>query len=168
MTLTVEQVQALDELERLMGATPGEQAAPGIQSAPGIQAAPEKLAGDMLKTWLGISSKDLKTTLLALNLRKEDLERRLLDWVALNPMHATFEFLGVAAWAFYQAERGVNPRFQTYIDAFYYISTCASVGYADLFAVTQTGRAIAALVMALGPAITNKTLDRPVKPGNPS
>ena len=45
--------------------------------------------------------------------------------------------------------------------AFYYITTCASVGYADVFAVTQPGRAIAALVMIIGPALTNRVLDRP-------
>jgi hypothetical protein len=52
------------------------------------------------------------------------------------------------------------------VDAFYYISTCASVGYADIFAVTQAGRAIAALVMIIGPALTTNSLNRP-KPNKP-
>jgi hypothetical protein len=37
-----------------------------------------------------------------------------------------------------------------HIDAFY-ISICASVGYADIFAATQMGRATVALVMIVGP-----------------
>ena len=76
-------------------------------------------------------------------------------------MDAAFEFLGAAALAFYLAERGVNPKVETYVDAFYYIATCASVGYADIFAATQAGRAIAALVMVVGPALAAKALERP-------
>jgi hypothetical protein len=69
--------------------------------------------------------------------------------------------LGGAALAFYQAEKGVNPKIETFTDAFYYISTCASVGYADIFAQTQTGKAIASFVMIIGPALAAKSLDRP-------
>jgi len=50
---------------------------------------------------------------------------------------------------FYLAERGTNPKIKTLVDALYYISTCLSVGYADIFAQTQTGRAIATLVMTV-------------------
>jgi hypothetical protein len=70
-------------------------------------------------------------------------------------------FLAASSAAFYAAEKDQNPRIKTYIDAFYYISTCASVGYADIFAATQTGRAIAALVMIVGPALAARSLDRP-------
>ena len=70
--------------------------------------------------------------------------------------------MGAAALAFFQAERGINPKINSYMDAYYYISTCASVGYADVFAVTQMGKAIAALVMTVGPALAAKALDRPV------
>ena len=76
-------------------------------------------------------------------------------------MDASLEILGVASWAFYEAEKDANPRVTSYVDAFYYISTCASVGYADIFAVTQAGRAIAALVMIVGPALTANSLNRP-------
>jgi hypothetical protein len=55
----------------------------------------------------------------------------------------------------------VNPKITSYVDAFYYIATCASVGYADIFAATQTGRAIAAMVMIVGPALTSRALDKP-------
>ncbi len=47
------------------------------------------------------------------------------------------------------------------MDALYYISTCLSVGYADIFAQTQSGKLIATLTMTIGPALTSNALDPP-------
>lgn len=115
-----------------------------------------------LQTWFGLSEQEVQAKLLSLLDRKNQLEGKMLDWVESNPFDANFLFLGAAAIAFYQAEKGANPRIHTYMDAYYYISTCASVGYADIFAVTQTGRMISSLVMSVGPALSNKALERPV------
>jgi hypothetical protein len=41
------------------------------------------------------------------------------------------------------------------------MSTCLSVGYADIFAQTQTGKMIATLAMTIGPALTGNALDPP-------
>ena len=147
MTLTPAQEQALDELISQMRET---QPKPAAASEP-----------DMLQTWLGLSQADLREKIFALLGQKDEYEKRFLDWVNANPLDANTELLGLAAWAFYEAEKGSNPKIQTYVDSFYYISTCASVGYADMFAVTQTGRLIAALVMMVGPALTNRALDYP-------
>ena len=147
MALTPEQEQALEGLVaqiRLVQPKP----VPALQP-------------DMLQTWLGISQTDLREKIFALLGQKEEYEKRFLDWVNANPLEANVEFLGLAAWAFYQAEKGINPKIQTYIDSFYYISTCASVGYADMFAITQTGRTIAAIVMMLGPSLTGRALNYP-------
>ena len=147
MALTTEQAQALDQLMvhmREMATQP-----------------PPTPAPDMLKTWLGVSQADLRETIFALLGQKEEFEKRFLDWVNANPLDANAEVLGLAAWAFYQAEKGVNPKIQTYVDAFYYISTCASVGFADMFAMTQAGRAIAAVVMMIGPSLTGRALNYP-------
>lgn len=149
MTLTQEQQQALDELVHL---------------AKQPQAPAQPVQADWLQTWLGISLQEVRQTVQSLLAQKDAAQGRLLDWIESNPLESTLEFLGVASWAFYQAEKDHNPKIQTYMDAFYYISTCASVGYADIFAVTQTGRAIAALVMIVGPAMATRSLDRP----NPS
>ena len=146
MALTAEQQLALDELMSLV---------------PSPSAAVLKTPPDMLKTWLGISSEDAEKTLQALLMQKDGYQRQLLDWIERNPLDTTFEFTGICAWAFYQAEKGANPKIETFMDAFYYIASCASVGYADIFAVTQAGRAIAGLVMLVGPALTNMTLNRP-------
>ena len=43
---------------------------------------------------------------------------------------------------FYWAESGANPSVQTYWDAVHYIATSLSVGYANIFPVTQAGKAI--------------------------
>jgi hypothetical protein len=140
MTPTKEQQQALDEL---------------------MMHIRKPAETDMFKTWLGFSQEELRQTVLALLDKKVDYQRRLLDWVEANPLDSTLEIIGIASLAFYQAEKNINPRIHTFTDAFYYISTCASVGYADIFAVTQAGRAIAALVMLVGPALTNNSLNRP-------
>ena len=110
-------------------------------------------APDFLQTWFGISGSELKAKLLTLFDKKNEFESRLLDLVEHNPLDAAVTFLAGASYAFYMAEKDVNPKIKTYVDSFYYISTCASVGYADIFAATQTGRAIAALVMIVGPAL---------------
>lgn len=135
-TLTVEQQQALDRLV-------------------------PKTQPDFVETWFGVSRAQLTGVLAAALAQKKGQEQEWRARVARNPLDATFEFLSAAALAFYAVEKDANPKVRTYVDAFYYISTCASVGYADIFAVTQTGRAIAALVMSLGPALTSRALDRP-------
>ncbi len=142
MTLTLEQQQALDEL---LAHTPLN---------------PKGLKPDLLKTFLGLSGEEIKARLLSLLARKDGVEQWLLGEVERNPLEASFEFMTLAALAFYTAEKDINPKIKTFVDAFYYISTCASVGYADIFAVTQTGRAIAAVVMIVGPALAAKSLDR--------
>jgi len=149
MTLTSEQEQALDEL---FANVPGQAAGNGAAAQP-----------DFLQTWFGVSGRELKAQLLALFDKKNEFESRLLDLVESNPLDAAVTFLAGASYAFYIAEKGVNPKVKTYVDSFYYISTCASVGYADIFAATQAGRAIAALVMIVGPALAARSLDRPRK-----
>lgn len=150
--LTTEQQEALDQLFKQVpnGHGPGT-AVPG----------PSALS-DLLEVWLGISGEQVQKYLDLLFQQRDTWEGRFLTWAEGNPMEAAFGFLGAAAAAFYAAERVENPKIKTYIDAFYYIATCASVGYADVFAVTQRGKAIAALVMVVGPGLADRALNRPV------
>lgn len=150
MTLTPEQQQALNSL---FGDVPGQTNGTGVAPQP-----------DFLQTWFGISGSALKDQLQNLLRKKDAAEQQLVDFAKRNPLDSAFGFLFASSMAFYAAEKDVNPRIQTFVDAFYYISTCASVGYADIFALTQNGRAIAALVMILGPALTNSILDVPTQP----
>ncbi len=143
--LSPEQAQALDALMALV---------------PDRKHASEP-APDLLQTWLGVSREQVNDYIAGLLAHKDALEDRLLDWAERRPLDSVFEFLAATSFAFYLAEKDVNPRVHSYVDAFYYISTCASVGYADVFAMTHLGRAIAALVMAVGPALTNNAFARP-------
>lgn len=152
--LTPEQEQALTELLAHVPAksTP-------VVVAP--SAPPAEVTPDWLTAWTGASRSHWLSQIQRLLAQKDGLENAFLTWIERNPLDAAFEFLAVAALGFYLAEHEVNPRIKTYVDAFYYISTCASVGYADIFAMTQAGKAIASLVMTVGPALAARTLDRP-------
>jgi hypothetical protein len=69
------------------------------------------------------------------------------------------EFVTTCAALFLLAEQDHNPAVKTYWDALHYISTSLSVGYANIFPVTQMGKAIGAVVMMVGPALSAKALD---------
>src|ERR1700759_4818584 len=64
------------------------------------------------------------------------------------------------AAAFYWAEAGANPMVRSYWDALHYVATALSVGYANIFPVTAVGKAIGAVVMTVGPALSARALDQ--------
>jgi hypothetical protein len=70
------------------------------------------------------------------------------------------DFVCSAAALLLWAEEGHNPAVRTYWDALHYVSTSLSVGYANIFPVTQTGKLIGAVVQMVGPALSSKALDR--------
>jgi hypothetical protein len=156
MTLNPEQEQALQDLVACLPAKP---------SPPPSQERGQtgSIAG-WAETWLGLSGEDVRAMLDGLVTGKDGIEAQLRGWSEAQPMDSAFGFIAAASLAFYSAEHGVNPKIKTVIDAFYYISTCASVGYADIFAMTQTGRTIAAMVMIVGPALASRALNRPGAP----
>lgn len=118
-------------------------------------------APDMLKVFTGVSGQQIVDAVRALIEKRGEFESDLIERFTRYPMETLAGFLLGTSAAFYLAERDVNPKIKTFVDALYYISTCLSVGYADIFAQTQTGRLIATLVMAVGPALTNQALDLP-------
>ena len=120
-------------------------------------------APDMLRAFTGISTQQVVDAMRTLVARRGDLETELIERLTAYPIESAVGFLLGASAAFYLAEHNVNPKIKTFVDALYYISTCLSVGYADIFAQTQTGRAVATLVMTVGPALTNEILDLPHK-----
>lgn len=81
------------------------------------------------------------------------------DYAVDHPAEALFGVVTGGAMVFYLAEKPVNERVRTYGDALHYISTCLSVGYANLFPKTQTGKLVATIVMAIGPALTSWVLE---------
>ena len=70
------------------------------------------------------------------------------------------DFVCAAAVLFLCAEEGHNPSVRTYWDALHYVSTSLSVGYANIYPVTQAGRAIGAVVQMVGPALSARALER--------
>jgi voltage-gated potassium channel len=65
------------------------------------------------------------------------------------------------SYLFYLAEKGKNPKVESFFDALAFISTCLSVGYDDVFARTDAGKAIATFVMTFGPALSGAALEPP-------
>lgn len=86
-------------------------------------------------------------------------KERLQDMAVDNPLETLVVGVLGSAWVFYLAERGENEAVNTYDDALYYISTCLSVGYANIFPRTQMGKFVAAVVMMLGPSLANWLLE---------
>jgi Ion channel len=156
MTLTLEQQRTL---EKLLAQMPRAEQPNVIGKVESTAEPIQGLEPDLLQGFTGISSHDLKKQLLTWLGKKDALEQWLVETVDRNPLEASTQFLGLASVAFYVAEKDENPKVKTMVDAFYFISTCASVGYADIFPVTQTGRMISSLVMTVGPALTAKALD---------
>jgi hypothetical protein len=87
-----------------------------------------------------------------------------------TPMESLCAFVGVGAMMFYWAEKDENPSVRTYWDAVHYVATSLSVGYANIFPVTQLGKAIGAAVMMVGPALSAGALgdrEAPAPPADP-
>lgn len=76
------------------------------------------------------------------------------------PMDTALSVITAGSLLFYLAEKEVNPRVNSLGDAFVFISTCMSVGYSDIFAKTEAGKAIATVVMTFGPALAATMFDR--------
>ena len=81
--------------------------------------------------------------------------------VERDPMDAVLATVLGGSFLFYLAERSVNPKIKSPWDALVFVSTCLSVGYADSFARTPAGKAIATAVMTFGPALSARVLDAP-------
>jgi hypothetical protein len=81
--------------------------------------------------------------------------------VANDPMDAVVVTVLGGSYLFYLAEKDVNPKVKTFWDALVFISTCLSVGYADIFAKTPAGQAIATAVMTIGPKLSGSFFDVP-------
>ena len=87
------------------------------------------------------------------------LKASLRNGVKKDPLDALVVTVLGGSFLFYLAEKDENPKVQTPWDALVYVSTCLSVGYADIFARTPAGKAIATAIMTVGPALAAKALD---------
>src|SRR5690348_7229063 len=76
-----------------------------------------------------------------------------------KPAQTTLTVVSSATLMFFAAERGHNPKVRTIWDALVYVTTCLSVGYGDIFAVTPVGKIVGSYLMTIGPALSGATLD---------
>lgn len=135
-----------------MGATPAAPSAAPVPPARDPDGAALSALGQIARGLLSQAGGDLSYGTLKRGLR-EGLLRDPLDSLAAVVLGGSY--------LFYLAEKGKNPRCESYWDALLFISTCLSVGYADVFAKTDAGKAIASFVMTIGPALSGAALDPP-------
>jgi hypothetical protein len=83
--------------------------------------------------------------------------------VARDPMDTALVTVLGGSYLFYLAEKDVNPKVQSFWDALVFVTTCLSVGYADVFAKTPAGKAIASALMTIGPAVSGAIFDPPAE-----
>lgn len=93
----------------------------------------------------------------------ERVKRGLREGYTKDPMGTTVNTVLVASWLFYRAEKGQNPKVNSFYDALVYVSTNLSVGYSDIFAKTPVGKAIGSALMTVGPAMAARLMDEPAR-----
>jgi hypothetical protein len=89
------------------------------------------------------------------------IKRGFRDAVARDPLDSLLIMVLGGSYLFYLAEKDENPKVTSFWDALVFITTCLSVGYADVFARTPAGKAIASVVMTFGPIVSGNALEPP-------
>lgn len=75
-----------------------------------------------------------------------------------NPLESLLALVVGGAAVYYVAERGRSDKVNTYWDALEYVSTCASVGYSNIFPATPVGKLVASALFLVGPTLTGQAL----------
>jgi voltage-gated potassium channel len=88
-------------------------------------------------------------------------KRGLREALLRDPLDSLAAVVLGGSYLFYLAEKGQNPKVESFWDALTFITTCLSVGYDDVFARTSSGKAIASFVMTFGPALSGAVLEPP-------
>ena len=83
------------------------------------------------------------------------------DALLRDPLDSLAAMVLGGSYLFYLAEKGQNPKVESFWDALTFVTTCLSVGYDDVFARTASGKAIASFVMTFGPAVSGAVLEPP-------
>jgi voltage-gated potassium channel len=88
-------------------------------------------------------------------------KRGLRETLRRDPLDSLAAVVLGGSYLFYLAEKGRNPKVESFWDALAFVTTCLSVGYDDVFARTDSGKAIASFVMTFGPALSGAALESP-------
>jgi hypothetical protein len=83
----------------------------------------------------------------------------LREFSRKDPVDALLWTVLVSAHLFYRAEHGTNPKIKTLNDALVFVTTNLSVGYCDIYAMTEPGKQVASALMTIGPAMAARALD---------
>lgn len=86
-------------------------------------------------------------------------EERFKQLVGANPLESLLALVGGGALVYYLAERGKNKRVKNLADAVEFTTTCASVGYSNIFPETAVGSLVASVIFLFGPALTAQALE---------
>lgn len=78
-----------------------------------------------------------------------------------EPLDELADFTATAAGLFFAAEHEENPAIEDFWDAYLYVATSLSVGYAQMHPVTPMGKMIGSIVQMLGPSLSSHALDPP-------
>ena len=78
-----------------------------------------------------------------------------------NPLQSLVGLVLAGSAVYWLAEREKNEKARSFWEALEYVSTCASVGYSNIFPPTPVGRIVAPLLFVLGPSLAAKALDHP-------
>jgi len=89
------------------------------------------------------------------------LKQGFREVVQRDPLDTILVSVLGGSYLFWLAEKDHNPKCRTFWDAAVFVSTCLSVGYDDVFARTESGKAIATFLMTFGPAIAANALNPP-------
>jgi hypothetical protein len=89
------------------------------------------------------------------------MKRGVREAMLRDPLDSLAATILGGSYLFYLAEKGKNPKIESFWDALTFVTTCLSVGYDDVFARTDAGKAIASFVMTFGPALSSRALDAP-------
>ncbi|MEP7122614.1 MAG: ion channel [Byssovorax sp.] len=110
---------------------------------------------------LGQIARGLLTSQAGGDLSYGTLKQGFREVLRRDPLDSIAAVVLGGSYLFYLAEKGRNPRVESYWDALAFITTSLSVGYDDVFARTDAGKALAAFVMTFGPALSAAALDPP-------
>ncbi len=110
---------------------------------------------------LGQIARGLLTSQAGGDLSYGTLKRGFREAMKRDPLDSLAAVVLGGSYLFYLAEQGRNPKVLSFWDALEFITTCLSVGYDDVFAKTDSGKAISSFVMTFGPALAAAALDPP-------
>ena len=110
---------------------------------------------------LGQIARGLLTSQAGGDLSYGTLKRGFREVLRRDPLESIAAVVLGGSYLFYLAEKGRNPKVKSFWDALNFITTSLSVGYDDVYACTDAGKALASFVMTFGPALSAAALDPP-------